>query len=228
MSIFWRLKTNPPPQKLGWTPLSLFHVVLVGLSVTVLFILFQGQLSMPIKFLLPGSGILEHSDTRKGEMLRAEKVEWLGLDKVILIIHLFLGSGSPALPLWLLILWSSIKCISLFSREKVSLFLFKLARTDKYCLQVGNLNEYSIHLWCTLQMDEALPVILTIMVTQCVMSYPWKREDIKKMISDINVGVIGKNMVAKIPELNRHFSCFIYQQGAKIKKYIHMGLVIPI
>lgn len=43
----------------------------------------------------------------------------------------------------------------------------------------------------------------------------------KKIIRDINVGVIGKNMVAKIPELSRHFSCFIYQQGAKIKKKIH-------
>lgn len=94
---------------------------------------------------------------KEGRNVRAEKVEWLGLDKVILIIHLFLGSGSPALPQLLFILWSSVKCINLFSREKVPLFLFKLARTDKYCLQVENLNECSTHLWCTLQMDEALP-----------------------------------------------------------------------
>lgn len=56
------------------------------------------------------------------------------------------------------ILRSSVKerSVSLVG-EKVSFFvLFQLDRSDKCHLSVGNLNEYSAHLWCTWLMNGAL------------------------------------------------------------------------
>lgn len=156
MPIVWRLKTKSPPQKLGRTPF---------LNFTQSWWDCQSRCSLFFSkdsYLCQSNSFSQELESwvqwhKQGRNVRAEKVEWLGLDKVILIIYLFLGSGSPALPWLLFILWSSVKCISLFSREKEPLFLLKLAGPDKYCLQVENLNEYGTHLWCTLQMDEALP-----------------------------------------------------------------------
>lgn len=83
--------------------------------------------------------------------VRAEK--WLGLEEIILIIHLLLCSRSPALLWFLSLLRSLVKRLNFFNTEKVSFFcFFKIPGIDKYCLQVENLNEYCIHLWCTSQM----------------------------------------------------------------------------